>query len=59
MVWLSGGALDGRSVLAVMLQVWCCLHLGFLPRTKPRPDVIANAANEETRHKAVDYFRSE
>ena len=37
----------------------CRPYLEFPPRANASPDVIANAANENTRHKAIDYFKSE
>ena len=38
----------------------CYLDLGLRPpRLDTRPAVIADAANERTRHKAIEYFKSE
>lgn len=46
-------------MLGVMLQVSATSFLGFPPCVNTCSDVIANAANEETRHKAINYFKSE
>jgi len=35
------------------------LYSEFPPRANAPTDVIANAANEKTRHKAIEYFKSE
>jgi len=45
----AGGDVAGKRLL----------YSGCRPRVNMRPDVIANAADEGTRHKAIDYFKSE